>query len=153
MASATQRTWVRASSRKLCRTGKPGVLHYIGLQNWTWLSDWVTTAKLWPKLFIRVQVFGQHVFLSLCVNIYEWNGWIILYVNFTRNCWTILKSSSAILHSHQKHVPRPQSYVSDSVFKLHDISVLSVEMWFSNWVILQERNCPQCQFLWCCKDK
>ena len=40
MASPTQWTWVWASSRRWWWTGKPGVLQSMGLQSWTWLSDW-----------------------------------------------------------------------------------------------------------------
>ena len=41
MASLTQWTWVRASSRSLWWTGKPGVLQSMGLQSQIWLSDWI----------------------------------------------------------------------------------------------------------------
>ena len=40
MASPTRQTWVWASSESWWRTGKPGLLKYMGSQSWTWLSDW-----------------------------------------------------------------------------------------------------------------
>ena len=40
MASQTQWAWVWASSRSWWLTGKPGVVQSMGLQNWTWLSNW-----------------------------------------------------------------------------------------------------------------
>ena len=40
MASPTRWTWVWASSGSWWWTGKPGVLQSMGLQSWTWLSDW-----------------------------------------------------------------------------------------------------------------
>ena len=43
MASPTQWTWVWANSGRQWRTGKPGMLQSMGLQSWTWLSDWTTT--------------------------------------------------------------------------------------------------------------
>ena len=42
MASLTQWTWVWANSRRQWRTGKPGVLQFMGLQSQTRLSDWTT---------------------------------------------------------------------------------------------------------------
>ena len=44
MASPTQWTWVWASSRRSWRTGKPGMLQYMGSQSQTWLSNWTTTC-------------------------------------------------------------------------------------------------------------
>ena len=40
MASPTWWTWVWASSESGWRTGKPGMLQSVGLQSWTWLSNW-----------------------------------------------------------------------------------------------------------------
>ena len=42
MASLTQWTWVWASSGRLWRTGKPGVLQSMGSQSRMWLSHWKT---------------------------------------------------------------------------------------------------------------
>ena len=39
MTSLTQWTWVSASSGRWWGTGKPGVLKFMGLQNWTWLTE------------------------------------------------------------------------------------------------------------------
>ena len=41
MASLTWWTWVWATSGSWCWTGNPGVLQSMGLQSWTWLSDWI----------------------------------------------------------------------------------------------------------------
>ena len=47
MASLTQWTWVRASSRRWWRTGKPGVLQSMGSQGVGHnLSNWITTASI-----------------------------------------------------------------------------------------------------------
>ena len=43
MASPTQWTWVWASSGRWWRTGKPGMLQFMGSQSQTRLSDWTTT--------------------------------------------------------------------------------------------------------------
>ena len=40
MTSLTWWTWVWVSSGSWWWTGKPGVLQSMGLQSWTWLSDW-----------------------------------------------------------------------------------------------------------------
>ena len=45
MASPTQWTWVRVSSGKWWRTGKPGVLQFTGLQRVG--HDWVTEKQQW----------------------------------------------------------------------------------------------------------
>ena len=42
MASSTQGTWVWANSGRQWRTGKPGVLQFMGWQSQTRLSDWTT---------------------------------------------------------------------------------------------------------------
>ena len=46
MASLTQWARVWAKSGRQWRTGKPGVLHSMGLQNQTWLRDWATIIFL-----------------------------------------------------------------------------------------------------------
>ena len=46
MASPTQWTWVWESSRRWSRTGKPGVLQFMGLQSQTWLSKRATQDSL-----------------------------------------------------------------------------------------------------------
>ena len=59
MASATQRTWIWARSRRSWRTGKPGVLQSVGSQSRTGMSDWTTTAacalrwEWWRKSFSK----------------------------------------------------------------------------------------------------
>ena len=44
LASLTQWTWIRATLGVADGQGKPGVLQSMGLQSWTQLSDWTTTA-------------------------------------------------------------------------------------------------------------
>ena len=46
MASLTQWTWVWVDSGSWWWTGRPGVLLFMGSQNWTRLSDW-TELKWW----------------------------------------------------------------------------------------------------------
>ena len=53
MASLTQWTWVWASSRRQWRTGKAGMLQFMGLQSRTWLRDWTTIA-------FSVHLFGNN---------------------------------------------------------------------------------------------
>ena len=46
MASPTQWTRVWANSRRWWRTGKPGMLHSMGVtKSWTQLSSWTTTVR------------------------------------------------------------------------------------------------------------
>ena len=45
MASPTQWTWVWANSRRYWRTGKPGMLQFMGPKRWTQCSNWITTTK------------------------------------------------------------------------------------------------------------
>ena len=49
MASATQWTWVWASSRSWWWTGKPGVLQSMGLQRVRY--DWATELNIWGLVF------------------------------------------------------------------------------------------------------
>ena len=46
MASLTQGTWVWAKSGTQRRTGKPGMLQFMGLQSGTWLSDWAKKVSI-----------------------------------------------------------------------------------------------------------
>ena len=39
-----QGTWVWVNSGRQWRTGKSGMLQSMGLQSWTWLSDWTATS-------------------------------------------------------------------------------------------------------------
>ena len=60
-----QWTWVRASSRRCWRTGKPGMLQSMGLQRvGTRLSYWTTTKEgFW--LVEQCQTLGLHIWDSL----------------------------------------------------------------------------------------
>ena len=46
MASSSQWTWVWANSGRWWKTGKPGMLQSMELQNQAQLSDWTTTARI-----------------------------------------------------------------------------------------------------------
>ena len=48
VASLTQGTWVWANSGRQWRTGKPGMLQFMGLQR-VGHDDWTTTTKLSPE--------------------------------------------------------------------------------------------------------
>ena len=47
VASPTQWTWIWANSVIQWRTQEPGILQSMGLQSWTWLSNWTTTGPLY----------------------------------------------------------------------------------------------------------
>ena len=49
MASPTQWRWVWVNSRSWWWTGTPGMLQSMGLQSWTWLSDW-TELNWWDQM-------------------------------------------------------------------------------------------------------
>ena len=67
IASLPQWTWVWASSRRRWRTGKPGMLQSMGLQSWTWLSDWTTSSKEGEREFETSGSWGDMDFT--CVGI------------------------------------------------------------------------------------
>ena len=48
MASLTQWTWVWINSGSWWWTGRPGVLHSMGSQNWTRRRDWSELNLIWP---------------------------------------------------------------------------------------------------------
>ena len=50
MASPTQWTWVWGSSGSWWQTGKPGMLHSMGFQNWTRLSNWTELMEIPNKI-------------------------------------------------------------------------------------------------------
>ena len=50
IASPTQQTWVWANSQRQQRTGKPGMLQFMGSQSRTWLSDWTQLLWLLPHI-------------------------------------------------------------------------------------------------------
>ena len=51
MASLTQWTWVWANSEIYWKTGKPGVLQFLGLQIRTLLSNWTAKILCWLLIF------------------------------------------------------------------------------------------------------
>ena len=78
MASLTQWTWVWVNSGSLWWTGKPGVLQSMGLQSWTWLSDWtklISRLLIWygePSLHPRDKshLFIMYEALNMFLNLY-----------------------------------------------------------------------------------
>ena len=51
MASLTQWTWIWVNSGSWWWTSRPGVLRFMGLQSWTWLSDW--TEAFYSQHIVR----------------------------------------------------------------------------------------------------
>ena len=51
MASPTQWTWAWVNSSSWWWTGRPGMLQSMGLQSWTWLSDWTELNWDWTTHF------------------------------------------------------------------------------------------------------
>ena len=50
MASSTRRTWVWVNSGSWWRTGRSGVLRFMGSQSWTQLSDWTELIYSWRRI-------------------------------------------------------------------------------------------------------
>ena len=69
MASPTQCTWIWANSRRWWRTGKLGMLQFMGLQSWTRLSDWTTTTTI----LVVLQVSRNLSFLYSLSTLLEYN--------------------------------------------------------------------------------
>ena len=73
----TQRTWVWASSRRWWRTGKPGVLWFMGSQeigqNWTELSkDYITIMyPAWGQFLLPENFLANPVILKC--KLWEWS--------------------------------------------------------------------------------
>ena len=61
MASSIQWTWVWVNSGSWWWTGRPGVLWSIGLQSWTWLSNWNELNMTIGQ--ILVEIIYQCIFL------------------------------------------------------------------------------------------
>ena len=59
MASPTQWTWVWANSGRWWRTGKPGMLLFMGSQSWTQLSDWTT-----KNIYIYIHILFHIIFCN-----------------------------------------------------------------------------------------
>jgi len=64
MASLTQRTWVWADSRRRWRTGKPGVLQFMGSQRVGHNSAWTATTILHWTLWTTCNSFGPPWWVS-----------------------------------------------------------------------------------------
>ena len=57
MASLTQWTWVWVNSRSWWWTRRPSVLWFMGLQSWTWLSDWTELSWTFFCEFLYIWCF------------------------------------------------------------------------------------------------
>ena len=55
MASPTQWAWVWVNSGSWWWSGRPGVLQFMGLQSWTWLSDWINWLIEVEKRDLRIK--------------------------------------------------------------------------------------------------
>ena len=64
MASFTQWPWVWTNSRRLWRTGKPGMLQSMGSRGVG--HDWVTKQLKWTKLGLIKQEMGATIWIWLC---------------------------------------------------------------------------------------
>ena len=71
MASLTQWTWVWVGSGSWLWTGNPGMLQSMGLQSWTWLSDW--SELNW--MFIHANSYSQ-LYLEANLSLYETWPWV-----------------------------------------------------------------------------
>jgi len=52
MASLTRWTWVWVDCGNWWRTGRPGMLQFMGLQSRTRLSDWTELNMNWPQVYL-----------------------------------------------------------------------------------------------------
>ena len=57
IASLTQWTWVWVNSRSWWWIGRPGVLQFMGLQSWTWLSNWTELSRIQSYCFSSSHVW------------------------------------------------------------------------------------------------
>ena len=72
MASPTQRTWVWVNSRSWWWTGRPGMLHSMGLQRIR--DDWVTELSLHMDYFFSSKYFRAIRSVVSCIH--RWGTWI-----------------------------------------------------------------------------
>ena len=70
-ASRTWWTWVWVGSGSWLWTGNPGMLQSMGLQSWTWLSDW--SELNW--MFIHANSYSQ-LYLEANLSLYETWPWV-----------------------------------------------------------------------------
>ena len=76
MASLTRWTWVWAEFGRWWRTGKPGVLQFMGLRSRTSLSDWTTIywtlqVKKWSQRTSEPQIIHSVYTNSSQTNLYK----------------------------------------------------------------------------------
>ena len=81
MVGLNQWTWVWVSSRSWWWTGRPGVLQFVGLQSWTWLSTWTDWTE--SSIFVHVTAF------ILCRELCEGSHQCTIYLiwNLDKNFW------------------------------------------------------------------
>ena len=67
MAPPTQWTWVWVDSGSWWWTGRLSMLQFMGLQSWTWLSDWTELNWFWiPVFHISWTINIIHYILNIC---------------------------------------------------------------------------------------
>ena len=81
MVSLNQWTRVWVNPRSWWWTGRPGVLQFMGLQSWTWLSNWTD----WTESNVFVHVTAFTVCRDLCEEIHQLT--INLIWNLDIKCW------------------------------------------------------------------
>ena len=102
MASSTLWTWVWVSSWKWWSTGKPGMPPYIGVQSWSWLSDWTKTMFVTG---ILSEIPVQSLFIRI---------WIIVTISEKRRgniCTKVLKFKGRIVSGVYHFIHCLQSYM------------------------------------------
>ena len=71
MASLTQRTWVWTSSKSWWWTGKPNMLHSMGLQrvghDWATELNWVSVLRALYFFLFKINPIHLHATVSVCM--------------------------------------------------------------------------------------
>ena len=99
IASLTQWTWVWVNSRSWWWIGRPGVLQFMGLQSWTWLSNWTELSRIQSYCFSSSHVWMWEldhkegwVPKNWCLwSDRGWDGWM---ASLTRWTWVWVNSRS-----------------------------------------------------------
>ena len=86
MVFPTQWPWVRAETGRWWRSGKPGVLQFMGSQSWIRLSNWTTTCQSRGAVFIGSflsQLPLDHLALSISPMLSSFFFFLVFYfLNF-----------------------------------------------------------------------
>ena len=90
MASSTQLTWVWVNSRRWWRTGNPGVLQFMGLQNVR--QDWETSLSLFTFMHWRRKWQPTPVFLP---GESQARGSLVGWSHRVRHDWSDLAAAAA----------------------------------------------------------